>query len=775
MKRYVFVPIVILMIGACSVDEIDPVAEEKRQEDTLIEFVAYIGEGENTKTEWQPNGEIWWNPDEEICIFYGNSDKNKFTSTNDEKVKKATFTGTLNAFTGETESGDFNYFWAVYPYDAAESCDGSSVVATLAHEQIAQVGTFSPNTNLTLAKSAGLSLAFYNVCAWFRFSVAHEGVKAVTFSGNNDEDVAGTFSVSMDGNNRPTTPIVSGGLGQKEIRLTLPNDEAFEVGENYYFTLLPQTFFSGFTLTFETDYAIGSRSVNSSVEFRRNVYHYGNSFDRDIVFVPKIISFADENVKSICVTNWDTNDDGELSCEEAAAVTSADEFKAAFGSTKTYTSFDEFQYFTGLTSIPNSMFEGWSITSIVLPKNITTIRIYAFSGCSSLTSIVIPDSVTQIGLGAFFGCSGLTTIDSTSVFSGCSSLSSVSIPDSFTTISMGFFSGCSSLTTIEIPEGLTSIGNFAFSGCSSLSSITIPDNVTVIGGNAFNGCSSLTSIVIPDNVTTIEAYTFSGCSNLSSITIPDGVTTIGNNVFNGCSSLSSITIPDGVTTIGNNAFQSCSSLSSIIIPDSVTTIGRNAFQGCSNLTTISISDSITAIDNNVFEDCNNLTSISIPSSVLSIGAYAFRGCSSLTSITIPDSVIDIGINAFQNCGLTTIKIPEGVTSIANNVFRGCTGLTSITIPEGVMSIGGYAFYECMSLTNITIPESVTSIGRGIFYCCYQLASVKILATIVPECTNPIFDGISNCYIYVPAESVDAYKTAEGWSEYADRITAIGTL
>lgn len=223
MKRYVFVPIVILMIGACSVDEIDPVAEEKPQENTLIEFVAYIGEEENTKTEWQPNGEIWWNPDEEICIFYGNSDKNKFTSTNDEKVKKATFTGTLNAFTGETESGDFNYFWAVYPYDAAESCDGSSVVATLAHEQIAQVGTFSSNTNLTLAKSAGLSLAFYNVCAWFRFSVAHEGVKAVTFSGNNDEDVAGTFSVTMDGNNRPTTPIVSGGLGQKEIRLTLPN------------------------------------------------------------------------------------------------------------------------------------------------------------------------------------------------------------------------------------------------------------------------------------------------------------------------------------------------------------------------------------------------------------------------------------------------------------------------------------------------------------------------------------------------------------------------
>lgn len=345
MKRYFFVPVVIMMIGACSVDEIDSMVEDRPQKKNLIEFISYMGEEEETKTEWQSNGEIWWNPKEDICVFYGNSDKNKFTSTNEEKVKKATFTGTLSAFTGETESGDFNYFWAVYPYDAAESCDGSSVVATLANEQIAQVGTFSPKTNLTLAKSAGLSLAFYNVCAWFRFSVAHEGIKVVTFSGNDEEDVAGTFSVSMDGNNRPTIPIVSDGLGQKEIRLTLPNGEAFEVGENYYFTLLPQTFSSGFTLTFETDSAIGSRSVNSSVEFRRNVYHYGNSFDKDIVFVPNNISFADANFKAYCVENFDTNGDGEISRGEASAVTTINVI------TDNIESLGGIEYFVNLTTL----------------------------------------------------------------------------------------------------------------------------------------------------------------------------------------------------------------------------------------------------------------------------------------------------------------------------------------------------------------------------------------------------------------------------------------
>jgi len=34
------------------------------------------------------------------------------------------------------------------------------------------------------------------------------------------------------------------------------------------------------------------------------------------------------------------------------------------------------------------------------------------------------------------------------------------------------------------------------------------------------------------------------------------------------------------------------------------------------------------------------------------------------------------------------------------------------------------------------------------------------------------NGSSNLVIYVPAESVDAYKSASGWSYYANQIQAI---
>jgi len=290
MKKLFILPICTLLIGACTMYEQERIDRPNQEEpviicpkDTVLHFTAHNGE-ETTKTEWQSNGEIWWNVADEIAVFYGASSKNRFTSTNNEIVKTAVFSGTISAFTGETESGDFNYFWAIYPYNAAGSCDGSSVIATLPHAQTAQAGTFAPNTNITLAKSAGLSLAFYNVCAWFRFSVAQEGVNAVIFKGNNNEDVAGTFSVSMDGSGRPTAPVIEDGLGQKEIRLTLPGNVPFEVGVNYYFTVLPQLFSKGFTLEFETDYTTASRSINVSVPFTRNVYHTGNNFDADIPY-----------------------------------------------------------------------------------------------------------------------------------------------------------------------------------------------------------------------------------------------------------------------------------------------------------------------------------------------------------------------------------------------------------------------------------------------------------------------------------------------------------
>ena len=111
----------------------------------------------------------------------------------------------------------------------------------------------------------------------------------------------------------------------------------------------------------------------------------------------------------------------------------------------------------------------------------------------------------------------------------------------------------------------------------------------------------------------------------------------------------------------------------------------------------------------------------------------------------------------------TYSIPEGIESIAGYAFAGCTGLTAVEIPNSVISIEATAFYGCTSLTSVVIPNSVTSIGGEAFYECTSLTSVICLAIAPPVINLNTFDlRNKNIYIYVPAESLEAYKKADFW-------------
>ena len=146
----------------------------------------------------------------------------------------------------------------------------------------------------------------------------------------------------------------------------------------------------------------------------------------------------------------------------------------------------------------------------------------------------------------------------------------------------------------------------------------------------------------------------------------------------------------------------------------------------------------------------------------------------LALVEIGTCVTTINDDSFYNCtSLTSVIIPSSVTSIGNQAFYHCSDLTSVTIPDSVTNIGGYAFQGCSGLTSVIIPSSVRSIGIQAFSFCGNLSSFTILATTPPTLGSSAFYSTSNnLIIYVPSESVSAYKSASGWSNYSSKIQAI---
>ena len=464
----------------------------------------------------------------------------------------------------------------------------------------------------------------------------------------------------------------------------------------------------------------------------------------------EIIKFVDNTTKTICLINWDTNGDAELSIGEAVAVT---DIGTKFQS-KDIMAFDEFKYFTGVTTIVTG----------------------AFKDCANLIKISIPDSVTTIGDSAFSGCTGELIINSKIVETDCDDRYAPSTP--------GWLKG-SNFSSLTIGNGVTAIGRYAFYDCDSLTSITIPDSVTTIGEEAFKNCSSLTSVTIGDGVTTIGDSAFSRCNSLTEFNgkfaSEDGRCLIVDGVLNSFApyGLTEYAIPDSVTTIGRSAFSGCASLTSITIPDSVTTIGDWAFAHCDGPTSITIGDGVTTIGEEAFSRCNRLTSVIIGDSVTTIGDRAFFECDSLTSVTITDSVKVIGIQAFCYCSSLTEFKGSGASSdglcIINNkgvlLYFLDKAPTEYIIPDSVTEIGDFAFVVCSSLTSVTIGDGVTKIGYVAFWDCDSLTSVYCKATTPPALGgNGVFVGNpSGRKIYAPTESVDAYKSAKYWSDYADDI------
>lgn len=165
---------------------------------------------------------------------------------------------------------------------------------------------------------------------------------------------------------------------------------------------------------------------------------------------------------------------------------------------------------------------------------------------------------------------------------------------------------------------------------------------------------------------------------------------------------------------------------------------------------------LTEIKDHAFSDLANARSIKIPNNITSIGYYAFY---------------NFGAALYSSRIYVDLIIPNSVTNIGDGAFYGMR-LSSVIIPNSVTNIGAAAFGSTL-LESVIIPNSVTNIGGNVFNNARRLENVTVEADIPPTIGyGPFTETSSNLKIYVPAASVEAYKTAANWSTYADKIQAI---
>ena len=535
-----------------------------------------------------------------------------------------------------------------------------------------------------------------------------------------------------------------------------------------------------------------------------------------------VIVFADPKVKEICVKNWDTDGDGEISYDEAKAVRLVGE---VFRGNKEITSFNELRYFTGLVNITNFAFEACdNLAMVAIPEGVRRIGMYAFSECSKLASVTLPSTLEEMAIWAFYSCVSLKSIDlpesltviPEGAFSGCESLSSIKLPDGVVRIGKSAFRNCNSLITLKIPDGVGIIDDRAFGSCKLLKVMEIPGSVDTIGKSAFERCENLVDVWLNEGVKVIDRMAFDRCSSLASIKLPKSIVFLGDDafrycenlkaanvpvavygtsvfskctsltdvsfaedvkeigafMFDGCTGLPSIVLPKGLTTFGKAAFQHCESLAAIEIPDTVTEIGEGVFNQCISLKKVALPGGLEALGDAAFANCTALPGLELPKHLTFIGKNCFSACESLASIDIPESVKTIGEKAFIGCNaLKSIVLPPTLSEIKAETFFHCIELAEINIPGSVSSIGDRAFEQCGKLKSATLPEGLTYLGVRAFYDCSGLSSVKVLAVTPPAGSPSMFAG-STCPIYVPASSEKDYKTALYWKDYASRIVVL---
>ena len=743
MKSEIYVlAIFVALIVSCSVENESNMNKHPYPTEVFasIENVSATPE---TKVYADESLKVLWDNDDRITLF------NKYTYN-----KEYYFAGKTGSNSGtfkEVSKGnvivgnELDYVYAIYPYrEETEISNLGIITLNLPAEQSYKENSFGNGANTMVSATTDTDLKFRNLCGYLVLKLYGEGVSvsSLTIKGNNDEILAGKVDVTADVGSTPSLSFRSD-EASKELFITC--DTPVKLGASaaeattFWMVIPPTIFTDGFTLTV-TDPAGNTfkKSTAMNFEIKRN-----KTFRMGTLEVEMIESQPNNVI-------YYTSTDGATMSVRTEKIDA--------------------------TLVSNDYVNGVGVLTFDSP--ITTIGRSAFTS-STLKTISLPSSVVSVDPRAF-ACRNLQKFEGKYGEGRCLVISGELVS----------FAPGGGITEFQTPKGVSSIGPYAFYECKDLKTLIVSDGVEKIDERAFE-LSGLKNLLLPETLREV-GYRFLSGTSVASLSLPSKVQII--NDINHVETITAIEINNTIpASISDDAF-GINSTYPIYIPTGSLSLfssawpsyaGRLREKSGSPLNVINYTTS----DGNKVSFESGYTNIAPVweqnGSILShtYGEIAFYAPvteiphdtflrSKLTSISLPNSVVTLCSNCFDSSNLESIILSSNIEEIQWCSFSSCLSLKTVLLPESLKTIGSYAFAGCKSLATIVIPEKVTKISDYAFNGCSNLYSITVTASVPPTGGDDMFVGTNDCPIYVPSYAIDAYKEAQYWSDYAERIRPI---
>ena len=253
-----------------------------------------------------------WSSDDAIAVFSGNNAASEFKLTSGANTNTAEFEGNAAS----------DNMVAIYPYSIVKGRTGSTISVTLPEVQEYVSGNIPQGAYPMAAVSDGAVLPFYNLCSVLRLRMFGElTVKSITFTPND-------ASTKASGNatvNAADKMLTMSSDAEATVKLNCANGVKLTRTSTDFLMVVPaQKYTGGFTITINTDQGAVVKAVKSDVTLSRSVLYPIKAFECKIEQSKDNIVFEDANFKAYMIKNFDTDGDGEISYEEALAITMID-------------------------------------------------------------------------------------------------------------------------------------------------------------------------------------------------------------------------------------------------------------------------------------------------------------------------------------------------------------------------------------------------------------------------------------------------------------------